>query len=130
MLRFLFDAYCYTNFPKLIPIVTNAICMPTFFVLVEKLGWIYGLVSGVIIYILLEPLNQSTILVGSSRASCGFAWGLIVTITGYYFLSLSAEFSFFVNMIVATLAVCICYSLVSSTSTVPHHLQGQDAESR
>jgi ankyrin repeat protein len=130
MLKFLFDAYFYTHFPKWLPIFFIAACYPLFFILPNIFGSLYGLLADLALYFCVSPLLQSNILVGDSRYSCGFAWGIITIVTSCYYIFLSSYFSSLVDYWIAIHVGFIAYTLYKSMYTPPQHLSPDDTDER
>lgn len=87
MTDFLYDAFLYHNYPKWLPIVYSAVAFASFFVVLYfQMYDLYGLgVVGMIVWTE-SKVAQLTILSGSSRRSCGFAWGIILTVVSSYYI--------------------------------------------
>ena len=130
MLRFLFDIFMYRNFPRFLPIFISALSFVLFFVCVHIFGWLYGVCVYLVIYLVLDTLCQTSLISESSRLSCGFAWGIIVSSTFAYYYFLSIHYGFVWDCIIGALASTICYTLLSTMYTKPVHLLSKGEESR
>lgn len=137
-MRFLYDAYFYTHYPKSITIIIVALTFFLSFVFPYVYGLMYGILLDILLYMVASMGFQGNIQAGSSRFSCGWAWGVILTVTTsyYYFISpyfaantdpyFSSSMDYFIGM----LATAIVYTLYHSMYTVPQHLICEDSIER
>ena len=130
MLRFLFDAFCYTHLPKSLPIALMAVAFAANFFLIQGLGWMYGLAADLLLYFLVSPALQSTITSANSRVSCGLAWGIILTVSTSYFVFLSSYFGRQMDYVVFVTLFLIVYCLYQAMRTPPLALAAHDFEDR
>jgi len=137
-MRFLYDAFLYTRFPKSLPQMAIALSFFLTFVFPLFYGWFYGIAMDMALWFATSLLQQSSIRRGDSRFSNGWAWGVIITVTASYYYFISPYFSghsdlyFDSNMdyFIGVLACLIVYTLYHSMYTVPHHLICEDSLER
>lgn len=130
MVRFLYDAHLYKKLPYTFPLISAAASFCSLIVSLHFLGWVYGIAVYVVIFLLAESGSQSYIVRGESRAPCGMAWGIVLSAVCCYYLLYSRYFNLFVDVIGAAVSVVIFYTLYKTTTTAPHYLYGDSAESR
>jgi hypothetical protein len=130
MMRFLFDAYVYTQFPKALPVILIALTMVCYFYSIHVLGAFYGIIADVALYLCISPLLQQTIMIANSRYSSGIAWGIILTVSSSYFVFLSSYYGRNMDYFVSMTLVMICYCLYKSTVTPPAALSTEDHDER
>lgn len=116
MTRFLSDAYAYMKYPRWIPTVASAAVVVLVFVLAYIFGWLYSLAALPIVYLIWDRLVQTTIMRGHSRQMNGFAWGIIITIVGSFFLfysdKVSSKWTFFAVFISIIISISLYLSAV------------------
>lgn len=130
MVRFLYDAYLFKRLPYCFPMISAAASFGSLFVSLHLAGWLYGIAAYVVIFLLAESVSQSHIVRGESRAPCGMAWAIVVSAICCYYLLFSRFFDVFVDSFGALVSVSIFYTLAKTTTTSPHCLYGDSAESR
>lgn len=119
LISFMFDAYCFMILPEVVPILTSALIVVIIFLSAHFLGWIMNLPIIFISYLLWDKTAQSTILTKLSRMWHGFAWGIIITIIGSYFVCLMDKVSVVSFICVSMFMVCISFTLYKSSNTTP-----------
>lgn len=103
MFRFFWDLYLYNHFPKWLPTFTSCCSLIAPCLLIPPLGWIYGIMSSIALWVIFDGLSERNILIQSSRSAQGFAWGLISIIV--------LEYSFYVKNEVDSIHSYIFYFL-------------------
>jgi len=130
MVRFLYDAYLYKSLPYWFPMATAAGSFCSLFVCLHCLGWLYGIMAYVVVFLSAESVSQSHIVRGESRAPCGMAWAIVVSAISCYYLLFSRYFGLYVDVLGVLFTVAIFYTLGKTTVTSPHSLFGNSADSR
>lgn len=130
MVRFLYDAHLFKKLPYIIPLISAAASFASLIVCLHFLGWLYGIGAYVVIFLVGESGSQSYIVRGESRAPCGMAWGIVLSAVCCYYLLFSRYFNIFVDVFGAAVSLVIFYTLYKTTTTSPHYLYGDSADSR
>lgn len=117
-LRFFWDAFMYAHLPHALPIAVTALTIFSYFLLLKRYGWLYGVLLWVLVHLSSDVASQKYILRASSRTSCGFAWGVIISSTWAYFKFVSPVLGnvFWDGMVAGTVA-CIIWTLLRSMQT-------------
>lgn len=130
MIRFLYDAYLFKKLPYTFPLISAAASFSSLIVSLHFLGWLYGIAAYVVIFLVGESASQAYIVRGESRAPCGMAWGIVLSAIGCYYLLFTQYFNLFVDVIGAMASLAIFYTLYKTTTSAPHFLYGDSADSR
>lgn len=130
LLRFFWDAYMYTKYPRELPIFVVAANLTFFFQSLQHFGWILGVFVWAIFGACTEMINQATIPQGYSRVNCGLAWGIIFNAVSAYFFYIAQFHTRSFNLAVSFLVVVICVSLRTSMVTKPQHLVDKGIDAR
>lgn len=130
MLRFFGEAFLYKRFPSYFPIAGLALLFAGFFASIQYFGAFWGCVAYVPGYMSMGVLVQGSIARASSRASCGFAWGIIVTLLTSYIVFFMPENLLLIDYSILGLAATTAATLSMTSRTDPHHLYGDRAECR
>eukprot|EP00981_Chlorochromonas_danica_P007082 scaffold1551_cov164-Ochromonas_danica.AAC.10 len=130
-LRFFFDAFMYAHLPRWVPIATSALTLFSFFPLLDHYGWLIGVLIYVILHFASDLLMQKYILRGSSRASCGFAWGVTISSTWAYYKYVSKPLnSVFWDGVIGFMAFMIVFTLWKAMNTPAQTLYCQEEDNQ
>jgi palmitoyltransferase len=130
LLRFYWDAYFYTKYPRILPMVVSAMNLTVLFQALQYFGWIYGLLVAGMWVLVSELFGQAAIFIGHSRASCGLAWGIILNAVGAYYIYVSPFYSSAFNYFIMAIVATICYSLAKTMQTKPQQLSDKGIDAR
>ena len=143
MTAFAYDAYLYTRFPKWLPIATTALTFAGYFVILYYKAYnIWGFSLAAALIWIESKLAQQTIIRASSRRSCGFAWGIILTVVTSYYVhfacstrsagrvafapssvgTIGDQMSWQCNFVGNAFALSIVYTLLATMNTPPQSL--------
>lgn len=128
--RLFYDAHMYRKYHYHAPTAMVALTFVSAFVFLHQLGWMYGTLAFIPLFLACETLSQPYVHAGASRLPCGLAWGVIVSAFSCYFLLLSRHFGFLVHFIAVAYCACITYTLLRTMGTPPQHVYADSADSR
>jgi len=109
----------YTRFPHATPVWFNASIIPLVIIGIHARGWLAGVGVGALLLPLGNFISQQSITTGTSRQSCGMAWGILVAIESYYFALMPPHFSRSFSIVAALLSFWIAYTFLKTTTTLP-----------
>lgn len=130
LMRFYWDAFLYTKYPRFLPMVVAALNLTVLFQSLQHFGWLWGLLIAGLWTIASEAFGQAAIFIANSRASCGLAWGIILNAVGAYYMYISPFYSSTFNYFIHALVFTICYSLLKTMLTKPSHLSDRSVDAR
>lgn len=130
LMRFYWDAFLYTKYPRFLPMVVAALNLTVLFQSLQHFGWLWGLLFAGLWTIVSEAFGQAAIFIANSRASCGLAWGIILNAVGAYYMYISPFYSSTFNYFIHALVFTICYSLLKTMLTKPAHLSDRSVDAR
>jgi hypothetical protein len=113
------DAWQYVHLPKCTPILVSAAFLISIFLVLYIIGFSIGILFSIMFYFIWSKFSQSTIVSKLSRQSNGFAWGIITTLVGSYYLVLMDKLPFFLSYIVTVISSIICSTLYFSAIIHP-----------
>jgi hypothetical protein len=118
LVSFMEDIWYHSHLPKWIPTVVSAALIVSVFTVAHFLGLVYSMPVIFLMGFGWYKLSQSTIISHVSRQSHGFAWGIIITIVGSYYIFLIDKLPFYWAYVTTFISIIICSSLYL-TATIP-----------